>query len=507
MRQAGQSGQGDSSGSVCYWVSCPRPATGYLDVIVTLAAEGERRFEVFVPTWTPGSYRRRDHAARLEGLHARDESGRRRPVVSTAANQWRVDTGESEIVRIAYRVHAPDVDAAASIVSTEFALINGAATLLGVVGRTTRPHVLHVQRHPSWGSLTTSLRSADGEAARQTLLAADYQEVIDSLVFMGNPTIHRLVVAGVEVQLVTQGRESGWEAEPALADLEALCATVFEFWGEVPFDRYIYLDLAVERIGGLEHGSSSVLLTRRTALDEERLDWMGMASHELFHAWNGRDLWDPWRQADVLGEPRRRDLWVTEGVTSYYDHLLVHRAGLSTRAAFLDHLSALIRHLERSAGRRLRTLEQASLDIWEEMTPAERSRRTVSVYVKGALLAWLLDASLRRGSGGRTSLDDVMRTAYRDFGGHGESEPRQLEELLVAMDTDRSALRWLLETGLRTTEELDLSIALDWFGLELAPASGPERRLRVAAKTSKSQREQLDQWLGVDGSRPRPHPQ
>ena len=83
---------------------------------------------------------------------------------------------------------------------------------------------------------------------------------------------------------------------------------------------------------------------------------LGTVAHEFFHAWNmerirSRDL-EPFNfeEADVSGE-----LWFGEGFTSYYDDLIMRRAGLTP-------LDDDARQLRRHHQRRHATAPAASSD-------------------------------------------------------------------------------------------------------------------------------------------------
>src|SRR5262249_50829696 len=144
-----------------------------------------------------------------------------------------------------------------------------------------------------------------------------------------------------------------------------------------------------------------------------------LLAHEYFHLFNVKRLrpieLGPF---DFDRAPSTRSLWIAEGVTSYYSDLLLERAGLRTRAEYLRSISKVIADLQHAPGRLLQSVEQSSLDVWNNsnsgVTP---TAATVSYYTKGHVLGLLLDAKIRRTSGGRQSLDDVMRRAYEQFGG------------------------------------------------------------------------------------------
>jgi len=209
--------------------------------------------------------------------------------------------------------------------------------------------------------------------------------------------------------------------------------------------------------------------------DRERyLDWLTLVSHELFHAWNVKRLrpveLGPF---DYENEVHTRSLWVAEGLTVYYGALIVHRAGLSSRDEYFAEVTDEIQRLQTTPGRLVQTVEQSSYDAWiKYYRQNENSRNTtVSYYTKGAVTGFLLDAKLRRMTGGTRSLDDVMRLAYdRYSGSRGFTPPEFRATVEDALGTDADLDPWF-DHVLETAEELDYSEVLDWFGLDLASSA------------------------------------
>src|SRR5262249_28220708 len=147
--------------------------------------------------------------------------------------------------------------------------------------------------------------------------------------------------------------------------------------------------------------------------------WLGLVSHEYFHAYNVKRLrpieLGPF---DYEKEVHTPSLWIAEGLTSYYGDLLVSRAGVAERDYALSRLSTEIKQLQTSPGRLVQTLEQASNEVWtSSFSGVGSSPKTVSYYVKGPVVGFLLDARIRRATDGSKTLDDLMRLAYQRYSG------------------------------------------------------------------------------------------
>ncbi|MBP9903803.1 MAG: M61 family metallopeptidase, partial [Verrucomicrobia bacterium] len=191
-----------------------------------------------------------------------------------------------------------------------------------------------------------------------------------------------------------------------------------------------------------------------------------LASHEYFHVWNGKRL----RPAG-LGpfnyehETYTQSLWVVEGITSYYQHVLLRRAGFNRRADLLGMAGSLIASVQRTPGRLVQSLSAASFDTWiKAYRPDENSvNTTLSYYTGGSLAALLLDAEIRRVSNDAKSLDDVMRAAYARYSGAtGYTEAQFIALTSEVAGHDLSA--WF-QRVVQAPGQWDYQPMLDWYGL------------------------------------------
>jgi len=262
-------------------------------------------------------------------------------------------------------------------------------------------------------------------------------------------------------------------------------------WGSLPYDRYVFMNMLTSVPGqipggGLEHRNSTMLMAGRwaTRTRPSYLAWLELASHEFFHAWNGKRLrpveLGPFNYEE---EVFTRGLWMVEGVTDYYAELLVHRAGLSSEAEYLDALANKIEELQTTPGRGVQPVDLASFDAWiKYYRPDENSlNASISYYTKGAVLAFLLDAKIRRATAGAKSLDDVMRAAFQKYSGQRGYTPDELRA--VAEQASGVDLRSFWSNGVQGTVELDYSEALDTMGLRFRSSGERQGRVWLGATT------------------------
>jgi predicted metalloprotease with PDZ domain len=480
---------------ISYTLRFPAPQTHYVEVEALVPTEGRPEVELMMAVWTPGSYMVREFARNLETVTAWSGSGEPLPIAKTSKNRWRVEAeGPSVIVR--YKVYSREMSVRTNFVDESFAILNGAPTFLTLAGGERRPHDVRLVLPPQWRTAVSPLPGTSENAWR----AADFDTLVDSPIYAGNAPVYRFEVAGRPHLLVNEGEGNVWDGPRSAADAERITRELAAFWGVVPYERYVFFNLITEAVGGLEHRDSCVLMTSRwkSRTREGYNDWLSLVSHELFHAWNVKRL----RPAelgpfDYEGEVYTRSLWFAEGVTSYYDDLLVHRAGMTKRDEYLKRLSKQIETLQITPGRLVQPLEESSFDAWiKYYRRDENSINTgISYYTKGSVVAFLLDARIRSATDGKRSLDDVLRLAWQRYSGEQGFQPGEMRAIVREV-TGTDLDPWMAR-ALESAEELDYSEALAWYGLRFVESDEDNGKDSKGSKDEKKD-EEPPGWLGIE---------
>lgn len=472
-----------------YTVSFPAPHTHYVEVEAAYPTEGKAQIELMMAVWTPGSYLIREYERHVEALTAADPARVPLTVEKTRKNRWRISTNGARTVSARYRVYAHEMSVRTNWVDDEFALLNGAPTFITLVeSPSRRAHHVRVTLPRAW---TRSLSGMAAGPAENTYVASDYDTLVDSPIVAGSPSVYEFSVRGKPHYLVNVRERRVWNGPQAASDLAKVAETIARFWGDVPFDRFYFFNIIGAAKNGLEHRNATVMNIPLDATSSraEYLEWLNLASHEYFHAWNGKRL-RPLELGpfDYENEVYTRSLWFVEGITDYYADLFLARAGVVTRDEYLDILSEQIRSLQTTPGRLEQSVEQASYDAWikyyrsDENTP----NTSISYYVKGAVIGFLLDANVRRVTAGSKSLDDVMRALFVRFSGErgfSGTDIRASVADVVGPAHGREVTAWL-DRALDTTVELDYTDATAWFGLRITPPAGaPRAYLGVVTQT------------------------
>jgi predicted metalloprotease with PDZ domain len=468
---------------ITYTVAMPQPNTHLYHVTMTIAGltpagADDTSVELLLPTWTPGSYLIREYARHVQEFVASTPDAAPLPWHKVAKATWRVETGDAERIIVRYKVYAHDLTVRTNHLDASHGYFNGPGMFLYLPGRTSEPLRLTVQTPPGWGwRVTTGLDPApapDPAPDSTSFQASDYDELIDCPVECGTHRLLTFDVDGIEHRIAIWGRGNEDE-QRIVADTQRIVEVQRDLFGGLPFKHYTFILHLAERYGGLEHRNSASNMVDRWSFQSRHAyeRFLELQSHEFFHVWNVKRI----RPAalgpfDYARENYTRLLWSVEGVTSYYDRLLLVRAGLLSPQRYLERLAEEIASVQRQPGRLLHSLEQSSFDAWIKLyRPDEHTiNSTISYYLKGGLVILLLDLEIRQRSGGALSFDDVLRYLHQEYPPEAPGIPEGDAYLAAVEAVAGSAggvYRDFFARYIAGTAELDYARGLGYVGLHM----------------------------------------
>lgn len=494
-------------------------------VTLTIAQPAAQQ-RVALPVWIPGSYMVREFAKNLQNLRA--TQGRRSvPLQQLDKATWQVDATPGKPLVLSYAVYALDNSVRTAWLDASRGFFNGTSLCLQVAGQETLPHTLELvstRATAAWHVATGLPTVATDTRGFGSYVADDYDALVDHPFELGHFWSGEFKACGVPHRFVVAGAAPSFDGARLLADTQKICEAEIRFWhprGKPPHTNYVFMLNAVDDgYGGLEHRNSTALICTRRDLprvgdkrsSEGYTTLLGLISHEYFHTWNVKRLKPAaFAQFDYSRENYTHQLWFFEGFTSYYDDLLLRRAGLLDDAAYLRLLNKTINQVDQTPGRLVQSVAESSFDAWvkyyrqDENTP----NATVSYYTKGALVALCLDLTLR--AEGTTDLDEVMRSLFKRCKGGPMSEADLLDvlQLLAGRSLAPELAQWV-----HSTDTLPLQPLLERHGVAVhADPSHMAQRLglRVAETGNIVVKTVLrggaaekagfcagDEWLGVE---------
>ena len=420
-----------------YWLAMSHPNTHLFEVTIEVALPTDAKpssLEFQMPKWSPGRYAVFDFAKNVQEVKARgacpaglDCSPINLTVTRVDDQTWRAEVGSfthpGMSVMFSYKVFGNDLSGTFSELDSRHANFNGGCIFMYVVNHKQDPVALSINPPKDWRIVNGRIEKPDQSEWQfpnwdimtdtPTEIAPDWTE--DD--FKVDGKLYHVVVHSL-------GNEGG--KRPALVrDIEKIVRTETAMWGAPEFDSYTFLlHFANDRHSndGMEHLTSTQIIEPGALADPGILeDTLDAVAHEFFHVWNIKRLrpielgpWDFTRPANTRG------LWIGEGITNYYGHLMQRRAGIWDDAKFLSTLSQQINEVENSPGSRLMSAEESSLSapFIDDAVHAQQTNlasTSISYYPKGEVLGLVLDLLIRGKTGGRASLDDVMRRMYEEF--------------------------------------------------------------------------------------------
>jgi predicted metalloprotease with PDZ domain len=460
-------------GTLAFTVSMERPENHIYHVVLRCEGLAGDTREFRMPVWSPGYYGIRNFDRNVRDFHAADGRGRELKW-EKSANSWMVQTGNAPVVTVTYDVLTTSNFVADPYLGEDRGYIVGTGVFMYVAGHIQHPVTVAIQLPPTWKSIATGLDPVSPDAPH-ILTAPDFDVLYDSPILMGNlEFLTPFEIQGVPHYFI--GLRLGgdnFNREQFIKNLKAVVEQGIAVIGEIPYKHYTFIGIGAGQ-GGIEHlNSTTVPFTGNPNLDTRAgmIRQMNFLGHEYFHNYNVKRI-----RPIALG-PFDYDrpnlthmLWVSEGFTSYYEYLMVTRAGIMNQVELLDYLRRDIAAYENNTGHLYQSATQSSWETWSQGPFGGRGRggvsKSISYYNKGAALGMLLDFKIRHEKRNKSSLDTVMQTLYRKYykelkRGWTDEEFRDVCESIAGV-----SLQEVFDYA-STTGNIDYDKYLGYAGLEL----------------------------------------
>jgi predicted metalloprotease with PDZ domain len=421
-------------GSITYRLSMSKPVSHLFEVSIEVELPKDskaRTIEFQMPKWAPGRYAVFDFAKNVQQFEALGgicPPGAKCkmatfPVARLNDQTWRVATNNLDSLTIRYKVFANDLSGTFSQLDPRHANYNGHSIFMYVVNHKPDPVKLVIDPPSGWRVVNGWTEHSD----QREWQFANYDMMADAPTEIAPDwTIDDFQVDGKQYHVVVHsfGDEGG--KRPALVrDIEKIVRAETAMWGPPEFEAYTFLIhfAADDHSGdGMEHLTSTQII-EPGALGESGVyaSVLGTVAHEFFHVWNVKRLrpleLGPW---DFTRPLSTRSLWIAEGITNYYGHTMMRRAGIWDDSRLLQRESETITTIENAPGSRLMSAENSSLsapflDDAPHAQHVDLANTAISYYSKGELIGMVLDMIIRGRTNGKSSLDDVMRKMYEEY--------------------------------------------------------------------------------------------
>lgn len=408
--------------SVHYTLRMSKPQNHYFEVEMLVSDVKENTFEVKMPVWAPGSYLVREFAKNVNLVKAWDENGKMLDVKKKNKNTWEITKGSAKKVKVNYEVYSFELSVRTSFLDLSHGYVSGTGVFMYVDKLKDKAGKLTVIPYETFKKVNTALpraseiMSSDRSFEYQFM---SYDQLVDCPIEIGNHEVFDFTAEGVKHTVAMYG-PGNYDISTLKKDMATIVSAATKVFGENPNKDYTFIiHNVVDGQGGLEHTNSTTLSVNRwTYQGSDYIGFLSLVAHEYFHLWNVKRI-----RPIELGpfnydeENYTSMLWVMEGFTSYYDELLLRRAGFYSQEQMLQKINSSINYVEGTEGSRVQPVAHASFDAWiKAYRPNENSgNTTMTYYTRGAMIAAMLDAKIVTKFKGKKSLDDFLQKLYKDF--------------------------------------------------------------------------------------------
>jgi predicted metalloprotease with PDZ domain len=457
-----------------YTIELDKPQTQTVTITMIVRGWKGDTLDVHLPVWRPGRYEVLDPAGTIREFSVLSGSSQKLAFEKVNKSSWRIQTANASVIRVRYTIYANAISNRTRHVDDTHAYLSGSTVFLYVHELRDQPVEITVKAPANW-KVATGLEPAP--SVPNVFTAADYDTLVDSPFEIGLHETYTYTVDGVPHEIVIWGTQPD-DPDKLTSDFAKITKVQKDLFGSFPYSRYVFLThIAPDLGGGTEHLNSTIIQARPQIYDEsDRYDrFMGLVSHELFHTWNVKQFRPHGiKPYDYQLENYTTLLWLAEGTTTYYDSLMVARAGVISADTYLKGLADTFKGELTRPGRARQSLEDSSFDAWIKFnkTTPDSINSTVSFYSRGELINFVLDARIRNLTNGTKSLDDLMRALYEKFpasaGPYATQDVLSILQSITGTDfTDFHARH------IAGTEDPDVDAALADFGLLLIRAPKP----------------------------------
>ena len=404
------------------------PGTKQVRVTIELD-EGEFADEFRMPAWAPGDYEIFNYGSNISEVEFY------RPLVGTAfesihaeqgddVNHWKA--GNPNLVTYIVNESRGNFSPNLRVTPNEI-FVSGPGVLGWFVGHADEEHTLLIKLPTDSSKAACALDPIDAADGYVGYRAVDYDELIDSPFVVGdNVRVYEFEVGGKPHAIVGYNQSAGVDLESFAEVAKPVIREAKNLFGELPYDRYLFMFDFGGPGGGLEHlDSTRIGRPASTTASQAR----GIMFHEYVHTFNVKRIrCRALKPFDYTKPAVTGALWWFEGVTDYYAQVFACRAGVITQKQFYSVMGGSIMRF--SFHRQINNIsaDESSRRVWE----VRRSNGYgLSYYTKGRNVGVVLDLAIRGHSRGAYSLDNVMHDLYREtVNGPGFGE-RRIRELCI----------------------------------------------------------------------------
>ena len=398
---------------IFYTIDCDNAQQHFIKIKVQFPVD-ENKTIIHLPSWRPGRYELGNFAKNIKNFKVFNDQNKAVNFQKINKDSWEISSNETKYIRIEYQYYANELNAGSSYFDEQQLYVNPVNCFLYAEGKELFPILLELNIPKNY-TIASSLVQQNN-----FLLAENFDELADSpFICSENLEKQTYIVADTNFHIWFNNQLNiPWER--VIDDFRNFTKKQIEDFGEFPVSEYHFLIQSLPYLAyhGVEHLKSTVItLGPSYDLFENRYDeLLGVSSHELYHVWNVKSI----RPKELLPYNFKKENYselgyIYEGITTYLGDLYLLKSGVFSLENYLRELSKQFqKHLD-NPGRFAYSVSQSSFDTWLDGYVPGVPGRKVSIYTEGCLLAFVMDAKIRKATNNKRGIEEVMKRLYYNF--------------------------------------------------------------------------------------------
>ncbi len=401
-----------------YTVDATQPEREEFVITLSFARLSFHDEEIFsLPAWAPGAYQLTQYGKYLRNLVAFDHHGKPLNVVRLDTNSWKIFPAKA-LAKIQYHIRnmrRPDLlYPETTELNSQRGYFNGTNVFGYLQGYKDLPCVVHYRLPEGW-QMASAIETAPNSL---TAYAKDYDELVDAPVIIGNFYRHDFSILDKPHSIIIDA-DSPPKPDSLIALIYEIVLAHHRFFGELPYSKYLFIFRLVRptffsQFGALEHRNSSVYYMPLFDWDNVRHDQIATTiSHEFFHLWNPKRIHSHLLSPFDYQRPiQTSTIWFVEGMTDYYAELLMVKGGVLSCSVFLQNMLQRIHLLQTPFG----SSRESLVSLSRRLAHIEDASDMFPFYIKGTLVAMLLDIYLRTHHPQQHGTDELLLKLNAEYG-------------------------------------------------------------------------------------------
>ena len=396
-----------------YQISSKNPTSQFLNIQVLVHSHFDTTVKVQLPAWRAGRYQLADYAQNLRKFTV-ESNGHAVPFSKENKNTWSMSIKANKEYTVSYEYYAAKMDAGSCWVDEQQIYINFVNCLVEIKGMKPQDLIIEFLQkgYPKRVCTQPLLKN-------QNFTVPSFEVLADTTLLAADSLTHWTYKAADQDFHIWIHGEIHFSKSDFITAHKNFTKRLIEDFREFPESEYhfIYQLLPYKHYHGVEHKRGTVITFGPWGVLQETEameDLIGVACHELYHAWNVCQI----RPKELLPynfgtEVYTEAGWMLEGITTYMGDLYLLKSGIYDFETYLKHFNKILDRESTVQGFQSSSILESSFDLWLDGYQAGIPDKKTSIYSHGALIAFALDLMLlAQGS----NLPKVMTRAWQKFG-------------------------------------------------------------------------------------------